>query len=701
MVTRLATCNLCEAMCGLRVDLDGDRITGIRGDEDDPLSAGHLCPKAVALQDVREDPDRLRRPVVRTPDGWREVPWAHAFDLVAARLAGTRIVHGPDAVAVYLGNPVVHSLGALTHAPPFARLLGTRNRYSAASLDQLPHQYVARHLYGSQWLLPVPDIDRTAYFLAFGANPAVSNGSVMSAPGVVRRIRDLRARGGRMVLFDPRRTETARLADEHHFVRPGTDAALILAMVGLIIADGAARPAPYVDGLDRLAPALEAFTPERAAAVTGVPAEVITRIAAEFAAAPTAAAYGRIGVSTQRFGTLCQWGIQLLNLVTGNLDRPGGTLMSRPAVDPVRNRLIDPGHEGRWRSRVRGLPEFGGELPAAALAEEIRTPGEGQVRALVTIAGNPVRSAPGGHELSRALAGLDFMVSLDFYVNETTRHADVILPPTDLLERDHYDLVFNLVAVRDHARYTPAVLPRTPGARHDWEILRELARRYRRLVRAGSLSDRLMLRLPPERIVDLGLRAGPYRLSVARLRRHPHGLDLGPLKPSLPGRLRTPGRRVQAAPPVLLDGLARARAELLAPAAAPARAGLLLIGRRHLRDDNSWLHNSARLAKGRPRHHLLMHPDDLRARGLTDGAPVRVRSRSGEVTVEVSASEDVMPGVVSLPHGYGHDRPGVLLSVAATLGGASANDLTDPCLLDELTGTAALNGVPVTVEPLR
>ncbi|NUP83668.1 MAG: molybdopterin-dependent oxidoreductase, partial [Nonomuraea sp.] len=508
MVTRLGTCNLCEAMCGLRIDLDAGRVAGVRGDPDDPLSAGHLCPKAVALQDVREDPDRLRRPVVRTGDGWREIPWDDAFDLVAAKLAGTRAAYGADAVAVYLGNPVVHSLGAMTHAPPFARLLGTRNRFSAASLDQLPHQYVARHLYGSQWLLPVPDIDRTSYFLAFGANPAVSNGSVMSAPGITRRIRDLRARGGKMVLFDPRRTETARLADEHHFVRPGTDAALILAMVGRILAEGPARPAPYVDGLGRLMAALEAFTPERAAALTGVPAEVIRRVAAEFAAADRAAAYGRVGVSTQRFGTLCQWGIQLLNLVTGNLDRPGGTLLTRPAVDPVRTRGIDPGHEGRWRSRVRGLPEFGGELPAAALAEEITTPGEGRVRTLLTVAGNPVRSSPGGHRLSRALAELDFMVSLDFYVNETTRHAHVILPPTDLLERDHYDLVFNLVAVRDTARWTPAVLPRTPGARHDWEILGELAGRYRRLVRAGSLSDRIMLRLSPERIVDLGLRAG-------------------------------------------------------------------------------------------------------------------------------------------------------------------------------------------------
>ncbi|RVX41410.1 anaerobic selenocysteine-containing dehydrogenase [Nonomuraea polychroma] len=694
-ITRPGRCTLCEAMCGLRVTTSGDRVIDIRGDEDDPLSAGHICPKALALADLREDPDRLRSPVRRTKDGWRDISWEEAFDLVAGELARIRRRHGADAVAVYLGNPVTHSLGSMTHAPAFASLLGTRNRFSASSVDQLPHQVVSRLLYGNQWLLPVPDIDRTAYFLVFGANPAVSNGSLMTAPGMGRRIRALLARGGTMVVFDPRRTETAKLGGEHHFVRPGTDAALILGMVRVILEEGLARPAAYVDGLDEVRDVLAPFTPERVEAVAGVEPGTVRRVAREFAAAPSAACYGRMGVSTQRFGTLCQWGIQLLNIVTGNLDRPGGTMFTKPAVDPIRARQIDPGHQGRWRSRVRGLPEFGGELPVAALAEEIRTPGPGQVRGLLTVAGNPVLSTPAGPALDESLAGLDFMVAVDFYINETTRHAHVILPPTEPLERDHYDLIFHMLAVRNTARYVPAVFPRQPGARHDWEIFRELGRRYGRLVRSRPWRAALMLRMRPKRIVDLGLRTGPYHLSLARLRRRPHGADLGELRPSLPGRLQTPRRRVRTAPPPLVAAAEEAVAELLEP---PAPGTLLLIGRRQLRGNNSWMHNSARLVKGRARHHLLMNPDDMAARGLGEGDLVNVRSPAGVLTVEASAGHDIMPGTVSLPHGYGHDLPGVRLSVARRVRGSNVNALTDPARLDQVSGTAVLNGVPVTVE---
>ncbi|TDD25295.1 molybdopterin-dependent oxidoreductase [Nonomuraea diastatica] len=697
-ITRLGRCTLCEAMCGLRVTTSGNRIVGIRGDEDDSLSAGHICPKALALADLRDDPDRLRSPVRRTEDGWRDISWEEAFDLVAERFARLRRRHGADSVAVYLGNPVTHSLGAMTHAPAFADLLGTRNRFSASSVDQLPHQVVARLLYGNQWLLPVPDVDRTAYFLVFGANPAVSNGSLMTAPGMGRRIRALLARGGTMVLFDPRRTETARLGAEHHFVRPGTDAALILAMVRVILDEGLARPAAYIDGLDEVRDVLAPFEPERAEAAAGVEPGTVRRVAREFATAPAAACYGRMGVSTQRFGTLCQWGIQLLNIVTGNLDRPGGTLLTRPAVDPIRTRQIDPGHQGRWRSRVRGLPEFGGELPVATLAEEIRTPGPGQVRGLLTVAGNPVSSTPGGPALDEALAGLDFMACVDFYVNETTRHADVILPPTEPLERDHYDLIFHMLAVRNTARYVPAVFPKPPGARHDWEIFRELGRRYGRFLRSRAWRAALMLRMPPERIVDLGLRTGPYRLSLKKLRRSPQGADFGELRPSLPRRLQTPRRRVHAAPPSLVAAAEEAVSELLEP---PEPGALLLVGRRQLRGNNSWMHNSGRLVKGRARHHLLMNPGDMAARGLGEGDLVSVRSPAGVLTVEASASQDMMPGTVSLPHGYGHALPGVRLSVARRLPGSSVNALTDPASLDQVSGTAVLNGVPVTVERCR
>ncbi|MGN9911487.1 molybdopterin-dependent oxidoreductase [Phytohabitans sp. LJ34] len=681
-------CNLCEAICGLRFTVEDDRITAINGDPDDPLSRGHICPKAIALGDLQADPARLRRPVRRTADGWAEISWDDAYDLVVRKLLETRRRYGPDAVGVYLGNPSVHNYGILTHGRHFLGQLRTRNRFSATSVDQLPHQLVVHWLYGHQLLIPIPDIDHTSYFLVFGANPLASNGSLMTVPDVRRRLTDLRARGGKLVVFDPRRTETAAIADEHHFVRPGTDAALLLALLHCVLADGSATPTPGVDGLDEVRAAVAGFTPERAAAVTGVDAAVIRRVAREFAAAAGAAAYGRVGVSIQRFGALSQWAIQLLNLATGNIDRRGGALFTRPAVDLVGGGIVGPGHYDKWRSRVRGLPEFAGELPVAALAEEILIPGDGQVRALVTVAGNPVLSTPNGAQLDRALSGLDFMVSVDFYVNETTRHADVILPPTTALEHDHYDLIFHTFAVRNTARYSGPVLPKPEGARHDWEIFTELARRYRRHSGAkrrlrADLRRGVLMRLRPDQLVAIGLRTGPYRLRLRTLRRRPSGVDLGPLRPSLPAALHTPDKRVHAAPPQLLAALRDGTAELLA---APADGELRLIGRRHLRSNNSWMHGFPRLTKGRPRHHLLMHPDDLVARGLHDGERVRVTSRVGEVEVEVAATADIMPGVVSLPHGWSHTR---------------VNDLTDDEFLDALSGNAALNGVPVTVVALR
>ena len=688
--TRQGSCTLCEAMCGLTFQLDGPRVVSIKGDRDDPLSRGHLCPKAIALQDVHTDPDRLRTPVRRTADGWEPISWDAAFDLVADRLATTRQRYGANAVGVYLGNPNVHNLGALTHGVAFFGMLRTRNRFSATSVDQLPHHLVSYLLYGHQLLLPIPDLDRTRYFLVVGGNPMASNGSLMTVPDVGRRLRDLRERGGRLVVLDPRRTETAAIADEHHFVRPGTDAALLLAMVHVILADGLATVPSFVDGVDAVREAVRPFTPEYAAGVTGVGADTIRRIAHDFATADSAACYGRVGVSTQRFGAVCHWAVQLLNIVTGNLDAPGGTLITTPAVDVVR--MTGPGHLGAWRSRVRGLPEFGGELPVAALAEEIRTPGDGQLRALVTAAGNPVLSTPDGVRLDDALAGLDFMVSIDFYVNETTRHADVILPPTAQLERDHYDLVFHALAVRNTARFSPALFAKPAQARHEWEIYRELGRRYARRFRRERWTA-LRLRFTPATLLDLLLRIGPHRLSLRTLRRSPHGVDLGPLRPG--GVLRK-RKRIDAAPGVLVEGAAAVAAELV----VPAEGELLLIGRRHVRDNNSWLHNTTRLTRGKPRHHLLMHPDDLAARDLVDGARVLVRSAVGEVTVEVRATDDVMPGVVSLPHGYGHQRSGVRLRVASELPGVSVNDLTDPSRVDEVAGTAVLNGVPVQVLPV-
>jgi anaerobic selenocysteine-containing dehydrogenase len=704
---RHITCTLCEAMCGLEVRLDHGAVASIRGHEADPLSRGHICPKAFALQDVQEDPDRLRRPVVRTGRGWREASWTEAISIAATKLVDVQREHGDDALAIYLGNPTVHSLGALTHQPPLVRLLRTRNRFSATSVDQLPHQVTAWALYGHQYLLPVPDIDRTDLLVLVGHNPMASNGSLWTVPDFPQRRRELADRGGRLVVVDPRRTETAAVADEHHFVRPGSDAAVLLAIVRELLASDLARPAAYVDGVDRVREAVSAFTPELAEDVSGMPAAVVRSLAQDLAAARAAAVHGRMGVSTQEHGVVCQWAIQVINILTGNLDRPGGTMFTTPAVDLVGQGRLSPGGFGRRRSRVRGLPGFGGELPVAALAEEITTPGDGQVRALLTVAGNPVSSTPGGHRLDEALAGLEAMVAIDFYVNETTRHADVILPPTPPLEREHYDLVFHLLAVRDTARWSPALLPKPAGALHDWEIARNLGAAVVR-ARGGGLRQRwskatlraeARLRLSPRRQVDALLRTSGARLSVAKLERMPAGADHGPLRSRLPGRLRTPQQRIDLSVDFVLEALPGLPEQLTSATRLP-EGHLLLIGRRHQRDNNSWLHNSARLTRGRPRHALLAHPDDLAVRGIRDGDKVLVRSAAGEVQVEVAATDDVMPGVVSLPHGYGHRRSGVRLREATRLPGVSMNDLTDPSVVEGLSGNAVLNGVPVVVEPL-
>lgn len=694
-------CNLCEAACGLLLTIEDGRVTGARGNPDDPLSRGHICPKGVAIGDVHVDPDRLTRPVRRVGAGaqarWEEIDWNEALDLAADGLAAAINDHGEDAVALYLGNPNVHSLGAMTHGTALASSFRTRNKFSATSVDQLPHQVVGHFLYGHQLLLPVPDIDRTSYFLVVGANPMASNGSLMTVPDFPGRLRELKARGGRMVVLDPRRTETAKVADEHHFVRPGTDAWVLLALLQVLFAEELTRPPSYVDGLADVERLVADFTPERAERASGLPADVVRRIARDLAAADGAAAYGRIGVSTQEFGTICQWAVQMINLATGNLDREGGVLFTSPAIDAVGRGLIGRGHHDRYRSRVRQAPEFGGELPVSVLREEMETPGDGQVRALLTVAGNPVLSTPDGAALERAIGGLDFYAAVDIYINETTRHADVILPPTTLLERDHYDLVFHLLAVRNTAHFTPAVFPKRRDQRHDWEIFRDLyLRMMRRRRRKPPLKRRIMtegrMRMSPSFLIGMLLRSGGTEATITALRRHPEGIDLGPLRAGqLPARLRTRGGRIDALPAIVADDVAR-----LGDPTLPGDEELLLIGRRHQRDCNSWMHNTDRLTKGRPRHQLLMHPADLDARGLADGAVVTVRSRVGEVRVEVAATEEVMPGVVSLPHGYGHGRAGARLGVAAGVAGVSINDLTDPERLD-VSGNAALSGVPVTV----
>ena len=706
MATRLHTCMLCEAVCGLAVELDGAKLKSIRGDADDPFSRGHICPKAAAIGDVQGDPDRIREPQRREGGRWRSVSWKEALDEAGERLAAVQRKHGRSAVALYIGNPSVHSYSAMLGVPFLSRALGSRARFSATSVDQLPHMLAALEMFGHQLLLPVPDVDRTSFFLMLGANPRASNGSLMTAGGISRRLDELRQRGGKVVVVDPRRTETAAAADQHLPIRPGTDALLLLAMLQVLFEDGRAdlrQLAAFSDGLPLLREAAARFPPERVADRTGISADAIRELARAFATAQSAVAYGRVGASTQEFGGLTAWLVVALNAVTGNLDREGGFMFTSPAADlvGVSARTGDRGHFAAWRSRVRGLPEFGGELPAATLAEEIDTEGGGRIRALVTFAGNPVLSTPNGARLDRALSGLEYMVSIDVYRNETTRHADLILPTSFGFERDHYDLVFYVLSVRNAARYVEALVPPPPGVRDDFAVLLDLALSLRRhgggrRGRALGAVLRAARMLGERRLLDLMLRFGPHRLSLRKLRRKPHGIDLGPLRPQLPARLGTPGKRVQLAPPIFLRDLERLEASL-----AQRRADLVLIGRRALRSNNSWMHNSLRLVKGPPGCVLLMHPDDAAARGLTSGARARVASRVGSIEVPVGVTSDVARGVVSLPHGWGHTREGAALGVAAAHAGASLNDLTDEQSVDALSGNAAFSGVPVDVTPAR
>ena len=700
------TCNLCEAICGIEIDVEPFERLNIRGDKDDVFSRGYICPKAVALQDIHYDKDRLKHPVRRTGRGWQSIGWDEAFAEVAQNLKRIRAQHGRNSIATYLGNPTVHNYGALLFAPGFIRSLRTRNRFSATSVDQLAHHLASFLMFGHQLLLPVPDVDRTQFFLILGANPAVSNGSMMTAPGMARRLEDIRGRGGKVILIDPRQNETARFASEHLFIRPGTDVLFLLALLHVVFDEGLTRLdhlAPFTRGVETVAKVVAQFSPEKVTSITRINADQIRRIAREFVAAESAVCYGRIGLSTQEFGGVCQWLINVLNIVTGNFDKPGGAMFPLPAFDPVSapEAIAPRGSYARWHSRVRKLPEFAGELPVAALAEEILTEGSGQVKALVTLAGNPVLSTPNGRELDRALASLDFMVSIDFYINETTSHAHIILPPTNSLERGHYDLALHLLAVRNTTKFSQPLFKPDHDTRHDWEILAELQSRMDHSGPVANLLKRVRHKFikqffGPERILDLGLRFGPYGLTLRKLKRAPHGIDLGPLTSSLPGRLRTADKQIELAPEVLVKDLERVKARLLG-ATAESNSHLLLIGRRQLRSNNSWLHNSERMVKGKVRCTIVMHPNDAADRDLISGQKVVVRSKVGSIVLPVEVSEEMMPGVVSIPHGWGHDRSGNRLEVAQQHAGASINDLTDNQAIDALCGTAAFNGTPVTV----
>lgn len=705
--THYRSCTLCEAMCGIAIEHDDRSILSIRGDTEDPFSQGYICAKATALKDIHEDPDRLRKPLERYKGGWREISWEQAYDKAAAGIRAVQKRHGRHAVATYMGNPNVHNLGAMLYSNNLHAALKTRHRYSATSVDQLPHHIVSYHLFGHQMKLPVPDIDRCSHFLIFGANPLASNGSIMTAPNIKQRLKHIMASGGKVIVLDPRRTETAALASEHHFVRPGSDVLVLLAMIHVLYREGWVRPGhlqAMLSGADDIESRVAAYSPERVAMHTGLSAETLEQLVADFVAADAPVCYGRMGVSVQRFGLLSQYLIMLFNILTGRLDVPGGMMFTEPVIDLTR--VMGPGHLGRNHTRLRGLPEFSGEFPVSSLAEEIATPGEGQVRALITLAGNPALSTPNGPQLEQALDGLEFMVAIDFYLNETTRHANIILPPVSPLERDHYDVAFHALSVRNTAKYSPALFAPPASGRHDWQIISALVERLSSAGLRQKVFSTLLLERGPVALLGFMMATGSYgklkvlgRMTVSRLLASPHGIDLGPLRPRLPDYLHHNDRKIHLRPDFYWPDLERVEAHFFAQQQGQENE-LLLIGRRHVRDCNSWLHNSYRLMKGKSRCTLMMHPDDAARRGIDDNAEVTVRSRTGVVRITASLSTDIMPGVVSMPHGYGHDRKGSQQTLASKFAGVSINDISDELLVDELSGNAALNGVPVSVVPL-
>ncbi|MCU0669731.1 MAG: molybdopterin-dependent oxidoreductase, partial [Myxococcota bacterium] len=666
-------CSLCEAHCGVAVELDGDGVRTVRGDPEDALSRGYICPKAYGLKALQDDPDRLRRPLLRDGGTFREASWEEALERVATRLRAIRDAHGPDAIATYIGNPNAHDHAAILYGPLLLRALGTKWRFSATSVDQLPKMISSAALFGAPLAIPIADIDHTDFLLVLGANPLASNGSLMTAPDFPGRLAALRRRGGTLVVVDPRRTETAEIADRHVPIRPGRDALLLFALVHVLFDEKLVRMgrlAEFTGGVDRIEALARDFAPERVADATGIDAATIRGLARDFARAERAACYGRIGTCTQEFGTLASWLVDVLNVLTGNLDRPGGALFPRPAHAQPDDRPRKPARMpyARWRSHVRDLPEFAGELPVSALAEEIDSAGDARVRALVTIAGNPVLSTPNGARLEKAIEGLDFMVSIDIYRNETSRLADVILPTTTPLERSNYDIVFHGFSVRNHAKWSPPALPKPADSRHGWEIALEIAARVNgatpaqldEMLFAGLLGNalracpgvseaearaKLGVEPGPDRLVDLMLRAGPYGdrfddaadgLSLAKLKIAEHGVDLGPLAARLPALLATGSGKIELAPDLLVGDVPRLRETL---ERRDGRDAFVLIGRRHLRSNNSWMHNLPALAKGKERCTLFVHPDDARALGLEGGGRARVRSRVGEIVAPVEISD--------------------------------------------------------------
>ena len=740
MSERLAyrTCPLCEATCGLEIRLVDEEVKVIRGDRENPFSNGFVCPKGTVLGQLHGDPDRVRTPLIKRNGVHVEATWEEAFTEIHRRISGVKDRHGSQALALYIGNPNAHSYQNNLAIRPLAKSLGSPNIFSASTLDQMPKHVSAGYMFGSPSTIPVPDIDRTDLLVILGANPYESNGSLATAPNWPGRLEALRERGGRVVVVDPRRTKTAENADQHIPIVPGTDAALLMAIIHVLFDESLVRLGrleTHVDGVDDVAAAALSFDPEAVATVTGVDAETIRRLARDIASAQRAAVYGRIGTHTVEFGTIASWAVDVIAALTGNLDEPGGMMFPLALHQPAAKRKRG-FTTGRWRSRVRDLPEVLGELPASTMIDEMCEPGDGQIRALITVGGNPALTSPDAEALDAALDSLDFMVSVDPYLNETTRHADVLLPPPSALEKSHYDIAFTTLSVRNYAMWSAPVYERPEGHPSEFDILVTLTailsgapadadpRSLAQATLAGQVGSAVTtpgspiagrdpseileaLSIHPdttERFLDLMIRTSargdgfgtdPDGWTLDRLRRHQHGVDLGPLEPRLPEALATPSGTVELAPEAILTDLDR-----LSAALDDRPRGLVLVGRRELQSNNSWLHNIEVLVKGsRNRCTLRVHPDDADRLDLADGSTAAVKSSVGQVTVVVEVNDEMMAGVVSLPYGWGHAQDGTRLSVASKRPGVNVNVLTDRTRVDPLSGNAVLNGIPVDVAP--
>ena len=690
------TCNLCEAMCGLKITYKEKKVISIVGDKKDPLSKGYICPKSQALKDLYEDLDRLKTPIKRTENGWEKISWTEAFDEVEYQIKKIQEKYGNDAVATYQGNPNVHNLGAMLYGGPFLKSLKTKQKYSATSADQLPHHIASLKMFGHQMLIPIPDIERTDYLLILGANPGASNGSLLTAPGFSQKIKNIQKRGGEVINIDPRFTETSKISSNHFFINPGKDALLLLSLLYVIFEQGIDEKthlSSHLKGLEEIKEIIKKYPPQKTAAIIGIDSLEIQKIAKNFMNSKTSVCYGRMGVSTQEFGGICQWLINVINIVTNNMDKAGGAMFTEAAIDLVFMTGMQGkvGNFDRYRSRVHDLPEYSGELPVATLADEMIVEGEGQIKMLICTAGNPVLSTPNGKKLEKALEGLDFMVSIDIYLNETSKYANIILPSTNGLETLHYDLVFHQLAIRNTAKLSEVLFEKDENQKHDWQILNELTERI-----TGKKNP-----LTPEMMLDNMFKFSSYKaanLSVKKLKENPSGIDLGALQPLLTKRIFTQDKKINISPKFFIDDLKRLDKELFnTNGEDKTNYPFALIGRRHLRNNNSWMHNSKLLMKGKNRCTVLMCPKDANNLSITNHQKIRITSNVGSIELPVEISDEMKEGVLSIPHGFGHNRQGTKIKLAEENAGESINDLTDDYNIDKLTGNVNFSGTRVKV----